>query len=87
MRNPITVTLMRHIFTSISGDKVWLDTTNKDGYQQRTEPGLAGVKVELLQENGKGVAEVNRCCSEIDAKQSSLNNPNSGQTCFFMIWT
>ncbi len=58
------------------GDKVWLDT-NKDGYQQRAEPGLAGVKVELLKENG-GNYEVVPGAAAVDAQGSPLTNNLTG---------
>ena len=40
------------------GDLVWLDT-NANGIQDATESGLAGVKVELLDENGNPTVDIN----------------------------
>ncbi|MEG0294854.1 Cna B-type domain-containing protein [Enterococcus sp.] len=50
----LTVTNTRKTYAI--GDYTWIDT-NKDGIQDKNEPILSGVKVELFDENGKKIAE------------------------------
>ncbi|MEI3552651.1 MAG: hypothetical protein V8Q17_08920 [Acutalibacteraceae bacterium] len=81
MRNPIRVKhRCRRIFTKKNtvSDKVWLDS-NKDGCGGggRAEPELAGVKVELLRENG-GNYEVFKDVGAVDAQGSPLTSNLTG---------
>lgn len=50
----LTVTNTRKTYAI--GDYTWIDT-DKDGIQDKNEPVLPGVKVELFDENGKKIAE------------------------------
>ncbi|GGI66612.1 hypothetical protein GCM10011482_22660 [Enterococcus alcedinis] len=50
----LTVTNTRKTYAI--GDYTWIDT-NKDGIQDKNEPILSGVKVELFDEKGKKIAE------------------------------
>lgn len=49
---------MQNLEPAVYGDFVWLDT-NKDGIQDFGEPGIDGVRVELYEDNGDGIADPN----------------------------